>query len=86
MRTRCGKVATPWHKHRSSQPARRAKDDPNLAAIRVEADTAEAWTSASTAVGRVFNFVTAALTGDSGALGVQKHFDLRNGLRTEKSR
>lgn len=62
------------------------KDDPSLAAICVEADTAEAWTSASTAIGRAFNFVKATLTGDSGALGVQKHFDLRNGLRSEKSR
>ena len=39
------------------------KDDPNLAALRVEADTAEAWTSASTAVGRAFDFVKATLTG-----------------------
>ncbi len=62
------------------------KDDPNLAVICVEADTAEAWTSASTPAGRTFNFVVASLTGDSGALGVQKHFDLRNGERIEKSR
>lgn len=62
------------------------KDDPNLAAIRIEADTAEAWTSASTALGRAFNFVKSVLTGDSGALGVQKHFDLREGICTEQSR
>lgn len=62
------------------------KDDPNLAAIRVEARTAEAWTSASTAVGRAFDFIAARLSGDSSALGMQKHFDLRSGLRTEKSR
>jgi len=62
------------------------KEDPNLAAICIEADTAEAWTSAPTALGRTFNFIVASLTGDSGALGRQKHFDLRSGLRTEKSR
>jgi general stress protein 26 len=62
------------------------KDDPNLAAVRVEADTVEAWTSASTAVGRAFDFVKARLTGDSAALGVQKHFDLRTGLRTTTRR
>ena len=62
------------------------KDDPNLAALRVVADTAEAWTSASTAVGRAFNFVKATLTGDSAALGSQKHFDLHTGLRTTTSR
>lgn len=62
------------------------KDDPNLAALRVDADTAEAWTSASTAVGRAFDFVKARLTGDSAALGTQQHFDLRSGLRTITSR
>jgi len=62
------------------------KDDPNLAAVRVDADTVEAWTSASTAVGRAFDFVKATLSGDSGALGAQKHFDLRTGLRTTSGR
>lgn len=62
------------------------KDDPHLAALCVEADTAEAWTSASTAVGRAFDFVKARLTGDSAALGEQKHFDLRTGTRTTTSR
>lgn len=62
------------------------RDDPNLAALRVEADTAEAWTSASTAVGRAFDFVKARLTGDSAALGTQKHFDLRSGVRSTTSR
>jgi general stress protein 26 len=62
------------------------KDDPNLAALRVEADTVEAWTSASTAVGRAFDFVKAKLTGDSAALGTQRHFDLRTGLRTTTNR
>lgn len=62
------------------------KDDPNLVALRVDADTVEAWTSASTAVGRAFDFVKATLAGDSSALGVQKHFDLRSGLRTTTSR
>ena len=62
------------------------KDDPNLAALRVEADTVEAWTSASTAVGRAFDFVKAALTGDSSSLGTQRHFDLRTGLRTTTGR
>lgn len=62
------------------------KDDANLAAIRVAVETAEAWTSAATAIGRAFDFLVASTTGDSGALGAQKHFDLRDGLRTEKSR
>ena len=62
------------------------KEDPDLAAIRVEIDTAELWTSAATSLGRAFNHVKAALTGDSAALGLQKHFDLRNGLRTEQGR
>lgn len=62
------------------------KDDPNLAALRVDADTVEAWTSASTAVGRAFDFVKATLAGDSSALGVQKHFDLRTGQCTTTSR
>ena len=62
------------------------KDDPNLAALRVDADTAEAWTSAPTAVGRAFDFVKATLTGDSAALGVQAHFDLRTGVRSTSSR
>ncbi len=62
------------------------KDDPNLAALRVDADSAEAWTSASTAVGRAFDFVKATLAGDSAALGMQKHFDLRTGQRTTEGR
>lgn len=62
------------------------KDDPNLAALRVEADTVEAWTSASTAIGRAYDFVKARLTGDSSALGTQQHFDLHTGLRTTTGR
>lgn len=61
-------------------------DRARIAALCVEADTAEAWTSASTAVGRAFDFVKARLTGDSAALGSQKHFDLHTGLRTTSSR
>ena len=62
------------------------KDDPNLAALRVDADTVEAWTSASTAVGRAFDFVKARLSGDPSALGEQEHFDLRTGLHSSSSR
>lgn len=62
------------------------KDDPNIAAVRVEADTVEAWTSASTAVGRAFDFVKAKLTGDSAALGKQEHFDLHTGLHSTTGR
>jgi len=62
------------------------KDDPNIAALRVEANTVEAWTSASSAVGRAFDFVKARLTGDVAALGKQEHFDLHTGLRSSTSR
>ena len=62
------------------------RDDPHLAALCVEADTVEVWTSASTAIGRMIDTAMASLTGDSGQLGVQIHYDLRHGLRTEKSR
>lgn len=62
------------------------KDDPDMAALRVDADTVEAWTSASTALGRAYDFVKARLTGDSAALGKQEHFDLRTGLHSSTSR
>lgn len=80
------RIATLWSDAIDAMFFPAGKDDPDLAAIRVDVDTAEAWTSAPTAVGRAFHSIVASLTGDSGTLGVQKHFDLRNGLRAVKSR
>ena len=49
------------------------RNDPDLALIRVVADTAEVWTSASTSVGRMYKFLKAKTTGDAGELGEQHH-------------
>lgn len=54
----------------------KGKDDPNLIALRVTAETAETWTSSTTSIGRAFDFIKAKITGDPKAMGEQKHFEL----------
>jgi general stress protein 26 len=55
---------------------KQGRDDPQLVLIRVRAETAEMWTSASTAIGRAFNFLKAKATGDASDLGDQRHIEL----------
>jgi general stress protein 26 len=51
------------------------KDDPNLLLLRVDAESAACWTSAGTALGRAFNFLTALVTRNQEAAGKQTHVD-----------
>ncbi|MEO8670472.1 MAG: pyridoxamine 5'-phosphate oxidase family protein [Tahibacter sp.] len=53
------------------------KDDPNLVLIRVAVETAEAWTSSTTAIGRAFDFIKAKISGEMSDLGEQKHYEVR---------
>ena len=52
------------------------KNDPSLVLLRVVAESAECWTSSTTAAGRAFDFVRAKVSGDASALGKQKHVRL----------
>ncbi|HEX6794945.1 MAG TPA: pyridoxamine 5'-phosphate oxidase family protein [Casimicrobiaceae bacterium] len=55
----------------------KGKRDPNVVALQVTVDTAETWTSSTSAIGRVFDFLRAKVTGDSTAMGEQRHFELQ---------
>ncbi len=54
------------------------KTDPNLALIKVTCESAELWTSSSTAIGRVYSFIKAKITGDEKDLGAHKHVELKH--------
>ena len=44
-------------------------EDPELALLKIDVNHAEYWDSASTKLGRMFNFTKAYLSGDTGKLG-----------------
>jgi general stress protein 26 len=52
------------------------QDDPNLALLQVQAQTAEVWNAGDSALGRAFNFVRARLSGDGTKIGEHHHVDL----------
>jgi general stress protein 26 len=56
---------------------KQGRSDPNLVLLRIRAETAETWTSASTAIGRAFKFLKARATGDVNDLGEHKHVELK---------
>jgi general stress protein 26 len=49
--------------------------DPDLVLLRVTAESAEAWTSASTKVGRAFDLLKARIRHEPQALGEQRHYE-----------
>jgi general stress protein 26 len=71
------KIDQLWNETFDSLYFKGGKTDPNLVLIRVDAHTAECWTSSSTAIGRAFDFLKAKLTDDISALGEQKHMELK---------
>lgn len=54
----------------------KGKQDPNVVALRVSAETAETWSSSTSAIGRTLDFLKAKITGDKRAMGEQKHFEI----------
>jgi general stress protein 26 len=51
-------------------------EDPNLALLKVSVARAEYWESGSNAVGRLFDFAKAYVTGDQGQVGENQKLDL----------
>jgi general stress protein 26 len=70
-----GKISELWNET-DSLYFKQGKSDPNLVLLRIRAETAESWTSASTAIGRAFKFLKARATGDVSDLGEHKHVEL----------
>jgi general stress protein 26 len=71
------KIDELWNETTDSLYFKQGRRDPNLVLIRVRAETAESWTSASTAIGRAFKFMKAKATGDVSDLGEHKHMELK---------
>jgi general stress protein 26 len=51
-------------------------DDPNVALLKVHVEKGEYWDSGSNAVGRLFDFARALVTGDESAMGENKKLNL----------
>ena len=70
-----GKIDQLWNETFDQLYFPKGRTDPELVVLRVVAQTAEAWTSAGTSVGRAFDFLKAKLTHDPHAMGDQRHYE-----------
>ena len=69
------KIDELWNETFDSIYFPKGRADPDLAVLRVRAETAEAWTSSSTHIGRAFDFLKAKITHDPRAMGEQRHLE-----------
>jgi len=69
------KIDQLWNETVDSLYFPKGRTDPDLVVLRVTAQTAEAWTSSGTHVGRAFDFLKAKLTHDPKAMGEQRHYE-----------
>jgi general stress protein 26 len=69
------KIDQLWNESVDSLYFPKGRADPDLVVLRVVAQTAEAWTSSGSHIGRAFDFLKAKLTHDPKAMGEQRHYE-----------